>query len=67
MLRIVIAIAATTLFVNASSACALCGRGNPLMGQQRAQCQSKIVPKGLTGAANKSEWRKCMNAPDSYK
>ena len=67
MLRILIAIAATTLFVNASSACALCSKNNPITVQQRAQCQGKIVPKGLTVAANKDEWRKCMSAPDSYK
>jgi hypothetical protein len=67
MLRILIAIAATTVFVNASSACALCSKNNPLAGQQRSQCQSKIVAKNLTGAASKSEWRKCMNDPDGYK
>ena len=67
MLRILIAIAATTLFVNASAACALCGRGNVALSQQRAQCQSKILPKNLTGATNKAEWKKCMSAPDGYK
>jgi hypothetical protein len=67
MLRISIAIAATMFIVNASQACTTCTRGNVMLGQQRSQCQSKILPKNLTGAANKSEWRKCMSAPDSYK
>jgi hypothetical protein len=67
MLRILIAIAATTLIVNGSQACTTCTRGNVMLGQQRAQCQSKIVPKHLTGGANKSEWKKCMNDPDNYR
>ena len=67
MQRILIAIAATTLIVNASQACTSCARGNPAMGQQRAQCQSKIVPKNLTGPAVKAEWKKCMLDPDGYK
>jgi hypothetical protein len=67
MLRILIAVAATTFFVNASQACVSCNRGSAAVGQQRAQCQSKIVPKNLTGAANKTEWKKCMQDPDNYK
>jgi hypothetical protein len=67
MLRISIAIAAATFIVNASQACSLCSKNNPLAVQQRSQCQSKIMPKNLTGAANKGEWRKCMNDPESYK
>ena len=67
MLRILVAIAATALSVNASSACALCGGHDPIVAQQRARCQSIIAPKNLTGAVHKSEWKKCMNAPDSYK
>jgi hypothetical protein len=67
MLRILIAVAATTLFVNTSDACALCSKSNPLIGQQRSQCQGKISPKNMTGAASKAEWRKCMNDPDGYK
>jgi hypothetical protein len=67
MLRISIAIAATTLIVNASQACSLCSKNNPLAAQQRSQCQSKIVAKNLSGAANKGEWKKCMNDPDGYK
>jgi hypothetical protein len=67
MLRILIAIAAITLFVDGSQACSTCSRGNAVLGQQRSECQNKIVPKNLTGAANKSEWKKCMQDPDSYK
>ncbi len=67
MLRISIAIAAAMFIVNASQACSLCSKNNPLSVQQRSQCQSKIMPKNLTGAANKGEWKKCMNDPDSYK
>jgi hypothetical protein len=68
MLRILIAIAVTTLFTDASMACGgMCGKHDPIAGQQRAKCQSLIVPKGLTGPANKAEWKKCMAAPDSYK
>jgi hypothetical protein len=67
MLRISIAIAAVTVFVNASEACSTCSRGNVMLAQQRSQCQSKIIPKNLTGAANKGEWKKCMNDPDGYK
>jgi hypothetical protein len=67
MLRISIAIAAVMFIVNASQACTTCGRGNVMLGQQRAQCQSKILPKNLTGATNKAEWKKCMSDPDGYK
>ena len=67
MLRISIAIAAVMFSVNASEACTTCTRGNVVLGQQRSQCQSKILPKNLTGAANKSEWKKCMSDPDGYK
>jgi hypothetical protein len=67
MLRILISIATMTLIVDVSQACTTCTRGNAMLGQQRAQCQSKILPKNLTGPANKSEWKKCMSDPDSYK
>jgi hypothetical protein len=67
MLRISIAIAATIFIVNASQACALCSKNNPLKAQDRSQCQSKIMPKNLAGAANKAEWTRCMNDPSSYK
>jgi hypothetical protein len=67
MLRILIAIAAITLIVDGSQACSTCSRGNAFLGQQRSQCQSKILPKNLVGPANKSEWKKCMQDPDNYK
>ena len=68
MLRIAIAIAATMFIVNASQACTgTCGHRDPIVAQQRAKCQSLIVPKSLTGVANKGEWSKCMRDPDNYK
>jgi hypothetical protein len=34
--------------------------------QNRVKCHEKIDPKGLKGAALKSEFSKCMENPDNY-
>jgi len=66
MLRILIAIAATTLFVNASAACTTCKstRGGS---QKHIQCHSLVDPKNLKGVAYKTEWNKRLENPDNYK
>ncbi len=66
MLRILFALAATTLIVNASVACTTC-KGLRGAGQKHTQCHSLVDPKNLKGAAYKSEWNKCMENPDNYK
>jgi hypothetical protein len=66
MLRISIAIAALTLFVNASLACVSC-KGTRGTGQKSIQCHTLVGSKNLKGDAYKSEWSKCIENPDNYK
>jgi len=66
MLRILIATAATALFVNASVACVSC-KGTRGAGQKSMQCHSLVGAKNLKGPAYKSELSKCMENPDNYK
>ena len=66
MLRILIAIVATTLVISTSEACVSCKttRGNAA---KHTRCHDLVGSKNLKGAAFTSEMGKCLENPDVYK
>jgi hypothetical protein len=65
MFRLLIAIVATSIAINASNACTTCKRNYSW--QKQTRCHSLVDQKGMKGPAYKAEWNKCVENPDNYK
>jgi hypothetical protein len=60
-------LAGTALFLLGSNFADASLRSNYTANSMKSSaCHTKIDPKNLTGAALKSEWKKCMVNPDTY-
>jgi hypothetical protein len=66
MIRVSV-LAGLALFLLGSNFADASQRSNYRENQMKSSaCHAKIDPKGLKGAALKTEWKKCMVNPDSY-